>query len=270
MRVRNGRLHRIHRGVYAVGHTDLSIESRYLAAIKACGAGAFLSHFAGGALYECVEWDGRRIEVTVRGRGTRLHSGLRVHRAGHVAPGDVTRYRGIPVTSPARTLLDLATVLGPAALRRAVRRAQALRLVNVRQVTEMLARHRGHRGAGRLAEALATGSAPTRSELEDVLLDLMLTGGIAHPDVNVPLVVNGHRVIPDFRWPEQRLVVEADGAAWHEHSIARMEDAARQALLEAHGERVVRVTWDQAVRHPDQTLARLFAAGAPRACRASS
>jgi very-short-patch-repair endonuclease len=80
----------------------------------------------------------------------------------------------------------------------------------------------------------------------------------------VPLILDGRRVVPDFRWPKQRLVVEADGAAWHDHWLAREDDAERQALLEAHGERVLRVTWEQAVVLPTQTLSRLGAAGAPR------
>lgn len=89
--------------------------------------------------------------------------------------------------------------------------------------------------------------------------------GVAHPDVNVAMRLAGRRVVPDFRWPEQGLVVEADGAAWHDNQLARKDDAERQALLEAHGERVVRVTWDQTIARPGQTLARIRAAGAPRA-----
>ena len=77
-------------------------------------------------------------------------------------------------------------------------------------------------------------------------------------------MLDGRRIVPDFRWPAQRLILEADGAAWHEHRVAREDDAARQALLERHGERVLRVTWRQAVARPEETLARLRAAGAPR------
>jgi very-short-patch-repair endonuclease len=101
------------------------------------------------------------------------------------------------------------------------------------------------------------------------VLDLMLSRGLVHPDVNVRLVISG-RVVPDFRWPEQRLVVEADGAAWHDGELAREDDAERQALLEAYGERVLRVTWDQAITRPGQTLARIRAAGAPLTKRVSS
>jgi very-short-patch-repair endonuclease len=95
-------------------------------------------------------------------------------------------------------------------------------------------------------------------------LDLILRGGCEHPQVNVPLHLAARRVIPDFRWPAQRLVVEADGAAWHDGALQREDDAERQALLEALGERVLRVTWRQAVTERAQTLARLHAAGAPR------
>jgi len=97
----------------------------------------------------------------------------------------------------------------------------------------------------------------------------MLRGGLAHPDVNVALWLSGRRVVPDFRWPEQRLVVEADGAAWHDNQLAREDDAERQALLEADGERVLRVTWDQVIARPGQTLSRIRAAGAPLAQRNS-
>ncbi len=117
-------------------------------------------------------------------------------------------------------------------------------------------------GFGRI---VATGPAPTRSVLEDAVLDLLLRGGFAYPDVNVPLVLDGRRVVPDFRWPAQQLVVEADGAAWHDHRLAREDDAERQALLEAHGEQVLRVTWDQAIERPAQTLTRIRSAGAPPA-----
>ena len=95
------------------------------------------------------------------------------------------------------------------------------------------------------------------------MLDLILSAGFAHPDVNVPLRIEDATVIPDFRWPEQRLIVEADGAAYHDNT--RRDDAERQARLEQHGERVVRVTYAQAANQPTQTVERLKQAGAPSA-----
>jgi very-short-patch-repair endonuclease len=262
-RALNGRLHPIHRGVYAIGHPNLPLEGRFLAAVKASGPTAVLSHHAAAALWGFMSWEERYPEVTVLGTARHAHPGLRIHRTTRLDLGDTTRHCGIPITTPARTLLDLAATLDHRPLRAATRRAQSLNRVNVRQLVAILARHRQRPGSAKLARIVATGPAPTRSELEDAVLDLMLRGGHVHPDVNVPYVVAGQKTIPDFRWPEQRLVVEADGAAWHDNQLAREDDAERQALLEAHGERVLRVTWDQAIARPGQTLARIRAAGAP-------
>jgi uncharacterized protein DUF559/transcriptional regulator with AbiEi antitoxin domain of type IV toxin-antitoxin system len=263
VRAANGRLHPLHRGVYAVGHANPPLEGRFLAAVKACGPKAVLSHFSAAALHGIVDWDDRYPEVTVIGTGTRLHRGVRVHRTHELDPTDFTHRHGIPVTAPARTLLDLAATFTPRALRRAARNAQSLKVVTIAQLVDVLGRHGPRRGTRTLAHIVATGPAPTRSELEDAVLDLILAGGLRRPDVNVPLRVEGHRIVPDFRWPDERLVVEADGAAWHDNKLAREDDAERQALLEAHGERVVRVTWDQAIARRPQTLARIRAAGAP-------
>lgn len=263
VRIDQGRLHRVHRGVYAVGHPSLPLEGIFLAAVKACGDGAVLSHYAAAALWGLVDWDDRRPEVTVVQAGTRVHPGLRVHRTKRLSPRDIRRERGIPVTSPAHTLMDLATEVDPRRLRRAVRQAQSLRLIGLPQLTEAMNRLGPRRGIRKLRRIVTTGPAPTRSELEDAVLELILRGGLARPDVNAPLILGARRVIPDFRWPEHRLVVEADGAAWHDSRLAREDDAERQALLEAHGERIVRVTWAQAIGRPAQVLARLRAAGAP-------
>ena len=141
-----------------------------------------------------------------------------------------------------------------------MRQAQAEHRTNVRQIAEVLDRANGHRGAKKLAGVIATGPAPTRSELEDLVLDLVLRGGLPHSDVNTPLTRLGRRVVPDFRWAAQRLIVEADGAAWHEGKLAREGDTERQAILEASGERVIRITWDQAVQRPAQSMARVWEA----------
>lgn len=90
-------------------------------------------------------------------------------------------------------------------------------------------------------------------------LDLLLRGRLPHPEVNKPLERLGRRIVPDFRWPAQRLVVEADCAAWHDGALAREDDAERQAILEAGGEHVIRITWDQALRRSEQSLQRVWA-----------
>jgi very-short-patch-repair endonuclease len=245
-RVRKGHLHRVHRAVYAVGHPNLPLQGRFLAATKACGPTAVLSHYSAATLWGLVTWDDRHPEVTVA--TGRVHTGIRAHRSRTLRRSDVTRRQGIRVTTPARTIHDLSSVLPYKGVRRAARQALSLRL---------LAPHH-------LPADIATTVAPTRSELEDAVLDLLLSAGFQPPEVNRPIEIQGRRIIPDFRWPTQRLVVEADGLKWHDNPIARADDAERQAILEAHGERVVRVTWDQAIGRPRQTIARLVKAGAPK------
>jgi very-short-patch-repair endonuclease len=262
VRLHNGRLHRIHRGIYAVGHQALALPARFMAATLACEPDGVLSYRSCGAHWEFMRWDGRYlIELTVSGSGSRSRPGLRIHRTRSLDLRDVARHNGIPVTTPARTLLDLADELPDKGLRRAVRQAQALQLTNVRLIADVLTRANGRHGARRLAALISDGPAPTRSELEDLVLELVLRGGLQRPQINRRL----GGVYPDLRWPEQRLTVECDGAAWHSGRLAREDDAQRQARLEACGERVLRVTWQQALSQPQQTLARLVAAGAPPA-----
>ncbi len=256
-RVRAGRLHPVHRGVYAVGHPALALAGRFVAAVLACRDDALLSHFAAAAYWGFFAWEDRRIDVTVVGTTTRLIEGVRPHRATSMHERDVWRRDGMRVTSPARTLLDLAAVLPPPTLKRAARQAQAEQRVNIRQIAEILTRANGHRGVTKLLAIVADGPAPTRSDLEDLLLDLLDEGGIERPRINAPLTLDGRRIVPDFLWPQTRLAVEADSRRWHDHSLVKENDAEKQAILEAHGYRVLRITWREIVARPPQTLARV-------------
>ena len=152
------------------------------------------------------------------------------------------------------------TVLPERALRRAARQAQALKLVTIRELIEVTERCNGHHGAAKLRAVVADGPAPTRSPLEDTLLALLDGAGIARPEINAPLRLNGETIIPDFLWRALRLAIEADSATWHDHKLTRENDAHKQAILEASGWRVLRVTRAQAEHHPRQTLARVRAA----------
>jgi very-short-patch-repair endonuclease len=259
-RVSRGHLHWLYQGVYAVGHSNIPLEGRFLAAVKACGAGAVLSHFSAAAILGMTRWDGRSVDVTVRDTTTRIHRRIRIHRTWYLDPTDVRRHRGIPVTSPARTALDLCSQVSDRAARRAIRWALSERLLNLRQLIGVLDRQPRRPGAARLRRIVAAGPVPARSELEDVVLEVILAAGLGNPDVNVPMIIDGRRVVPDFRWADRRLIVEADSRKWHDNTLAREDDAERQALLEAHGERVVRVTWQQAVSERSRTVRRLRAA----------
>jgi len=260
-RIEAGRLHPLHKRVYAVGHPNVPIRGRFLAAVKACGEGAVLSHVAAAVLWGLLKWDGRSPDVLAS--TVRRHPGIRTRRTERLDPVDVRRRHGIPVTSPARTLVDLAAILDAKPLRRVTREAMAQGLVSIPDLADALRRLGPCRGSSKLQAIVAQGYVPTRSELEDAFLDLITAGGFKPPLVNAPLYFEGRRIVPDFRWPEQRLTVEADGAQWHDNGVARQDDAERQAILEAHGDRVMRVTWAQTIAKPAQTLMRLREAGAP-------
>ena len=202
--------------------------------------------------------------MLVKDTTTRVHKGIRVHRTNRLEPYEIQRRNGLTITTPPRTLVDLAAILDAKALRRATREAQAQKRAQHVEIIRTLERLRPCRGARKLADILATGPSPTRSELEDLVLDLLLDAGFQRPAINHPIDLGGTSVVPDFRWPDQRLTLEADGAEWHDNPIARADDAERQALLEAHGDRVIRVRWQHVIRDRPRTVARLRAAGAPR------
>src|SRR3954453_17249985 len=130
-RIRSGHLHEKHRGGYALGHRTLTTEARFLAATKACGADAALSHYAAAALWDLVEWDGRRIDVTTT--TNRRHPGLKIHRT---TKPDRVLHKGIPVTTPARTLIDLSSMLPFNQLRRAARNAFNQRLITTQDLAQ--------------------------------------------------------------------------------------------------------------------------------------
>jgi hypothetical protein len=132
--------------------------------------------------------------------------------------------------------------------------------VSIRQIAELLDRSNGHHGAAKLRAVIADGPAPTRSELEDLLLDLLDAAGIERPEINAPLRFGTQTIIPDYLWRTQHVAIEADSVAWHDHKLTREHDADKQAQLEAAGLRVLRITWQQITRNPRQTLARVRAA----------
>ncbi len=269
-RVRKGWLHRVHHGVYAVGYLPRMLDGHFMAAVLAGGDGAYLSEWACCTLAGLVRWDGRPIDVTVRGGSHRSRPGIRFHRARSLDPRDTTRIHGIPCTTPARAILEIAPQLSDARLKRLVRKAQAEKLASVRQFESMLRRANGHPAANRIAAIIASGAAPTYSGDEDAVLDLVLDSGFEHPEVNQRLVVGAATrrtpYFPDLRWPAQHLILEID-SAWHDDPLSQQLDAERQAELEAAGERVLRTTKEQALADPAQLIARLAAAGAPTPAR---
>ena len=252
-RLRRGRLHRVHRGVYAVGHRRLAVRGRLWAAVLACGGidVAALSHRTAAAVWDLSPLPAGQVDVTSLHRSTSTHT-LRVHRGDTLDPlNDVVRQPdGLPVTTVARTLADLAQVLTAHQLERACHRAEILRALDAPAVEQLLDRLPGRRSKS-LRRALAGLAAAdpdvTRSELEERFLALVADAHLPRPQANVN--VAGHEV--DFLWPAARLVAETDGAAAHLTPTAFDEDRRRDAALQVAGYRVVRFTWRQVTRHPD-------------------
>ena len=266
-RVRSGRLHRLYRGVYAVGHPGISVRGHLRAAVLVCGPSAVLSHFSAAVFWGLVEHADRLPQVTVADGSGRAIAGVRVHRRPALPTADVWTRSAMRVTSPGRTLLDIAADLTEQELRRTVRRAQVEGHTNHRQILEVLSRGAGARGAVALRGAIAGGPAPTRSELEDVVLELIGRATTERPEINAKVRLAGRTPFEvDFLWPTHRLVIEADGGAWHDDPLTRELDAAKQAALEAAGYRVLRITCNQAIREPRETIARIRAALAAARC----
>lgn len=253
-RVGDGRLWRVHQGVYAVGRPTLTLNGRFSAAVLSCGYGAALSHFAAGVLHGVLKERGARVDVTVPGGGSRRRRGaVIIHRAA-LPEADVTVKRAIPVTAPARTLIDLADVLSPRQLERAFDEADYLRL----DLTGIRPRRgrRGSRALARLLESHTPGSTRTRSELEERMLDLCRRFGFPAPEVNGR--VEGYEV--DFLWRDHRLIVETDGWSAHGTRRAFESDRRRDAELLAAGWRVLRISYRQLERDPEWVAERIAAA----------
>jgi hypothetical protein len=240
-RVRAGRLHPLHRGIYAVGHRRVIGPARWMAAVLACGQGALLSHRSAAALWGFRPTAASRIDVTVTGRTRTGQAGIAVHNVRSLHAEDRDERDGIPVTSAARTMLDLAEVLTRSRLERAFDEADRLERIDLGALSRLLDRSRGRHGLKPLAAILAERHRPvpeTRSYLERSFLMLCREAGLPPPLVNSR--IEGFEV--DMAWPDRGLVVELDGFAFHRTRAAFERDRVRDAALQLAGLRVLRVT----------------------------
>jgi very-short-patch-repair endonuclease len=254
--VQSGRLHRLYRGVYAYGHDRLRLEGRWLAAVYACGSGAVLSHRDAAQLWELRQSNASLIDVTVPARaGRRKRPGIRIHRSGRLAPEEVTERSGIPVTTVARTLLDLADVLDRQALRRAVTEAEYTGRLDHDSLIAVVQSNPGRRGE-QVMEAVEGKRHRTRSPLEDRFLRLLERHGVEEPQSAV--WIEGYEV--DFVWPKVNLVVELDGLTAHATRAAVRRDRQRDRVLWRAGMRTIRLTAGD-LEDPDAVLLDLAQAG---------
>lgn len=241
-RARNGRLHRLHRGVYAVGHRAPSLHQRWMAGVLACGEGAVLSHHSAAALWDLLRPIDGPVHVSVPTTSGRLsRRGIRIHRCpslrdppssppsnrqgGRRGGRITTRRQGIPVTTIQRTIDDLEGTVAPYLVRRARRQAELMRV-----------RLRGAEGTR------------MRSDLEEDFLALFLANGFPHPETNVKL--DRHEV--DFLWRSRRVVVEADTFLYHRGSVSFESDYARDLDLRSRGYTVLRFTDRQLEGEPER------------------
>jgi hypothetical protein len=260
--VRRGRVHRIRRGVYAVGHTVLTDEGRWMAAVLACGAGAALSHRSAAALWGIGAREARDVDVTAA-RTRHPMAGIAVHRSRRLDRDEVTTLRNVPVTTLPRTIVDLADVLAERDLARAVHEAQVVHSLGDRALHEAVAKAHGRRGAGRLRNVVGEGPDRSRSELERRFLRLCDRHGLPRPVVNE--TVAGLEC--DFVWRERRLVAETDGWRYHRTRRAFELDRRRDQQLARAGFRTLRFTHRQVESGDGEVAATLRAASARRAPR---
>ena len=239
-RLVTGALFAVFRGVYRVGHTAPSVEAYYLAAVKACGAEALLSGRAAAHLLGLLKGQAPPPEVTTPHR--RRIEGVRTRRARRQA----TIWRGIPVTSPAETLVDLAAVLNADALARACHEAGVRHHTTPKQVEAVLARRPNTRGAAKLRAVLRGDAKVTLSKLESAFLALLANERLPLPDTNRP--AGGRRL--DCRWPNQHLTVELDSYRYHNSRHAWEQDRRREREAHARGDGFRRYTYGDVLETP--------------------
>jgi very-short-patch-repair endonuclease len=251
-RVRRGTLIVVHRGVYRVGHRAPSVEARYLAAVRACGEGALLSGRAAGYLWGLLKGTAPDAEVTAPSE--RRVEGVKTRRARR-AKREATMWRGIPVTTPARTLVDLAAVLDETGLARACHEASTRHHTTPRQVEAVLARRPKTKGAGKVRAVLRGDINVTLSKLESRFLERLKAAELPLPQTNRP--AGGRRV--DCRWPKQRLTVELDSYRYHHTRHAWEQDRRRDREAHARGDQIRRYTWTDVEADPRSMLGELHA-----------
>lgn len=254
-RVANGSLHPRFRGVYLVGHPIPVPGAAELAAVLACGERAFVSHRSAAVLWGLVETSGDAVDVTVVGRRSRSRAGLRVHRVDDLSEADSGERGGIPITAPARTLIDFASTTGAEEAERSIAEAFALKLVTEMQLRSAIERAPGRAGVARIQAILGRpgGAKRTRSGGERAMLRLIRAAQLPAPRTNYP--VAGYSA--DFCWPDHRLIVELDGYDFHSGRPALERDHRRDIVHKNAGYEVLRFTARQLAEEPLLVIANI-------------
>jgi hypothetical protein len=242
----DGRLRRVHREVYAVGHTAASLHADLMAAVLACGASAVVSHRSAAHALGIVARQPRLPEITVASTAGRLRPGIVVHRVRALPTADTTRLHGIAIATVPRVLLDLAPTTSPTELTRAGHEAWVRYRTAPAHVEACIARNPTKKGAAKLLRAL--GSDVTLSDLEDGFLALLHRHGLPRPRTNID--VAGDKV--DCHWPQLGLTIELLGYRFHASRRAFEDDVARRRR--SHH---LAYTWGDVFERGDRTAAEL-------------
>jgi hypothetical protein len=253
-RLDKGLLIPVYPGVYRVGHLAPSMEADYMAAVLACGKRAFLRAQSAARLLGLIP-SGGPPKPEVSATSKRRIDGITVRRERNRDPRDVMTWRGIPVTTPARTLVDLAAVVSDAELARAVHQAGVLHGTTPGDVEAVLQRRPRAKGAATLREVLWGDQGKLLSKLERAFITLLKQNGLPLPKTNR---LAGGRVV-DCRWPEHKLTVELDSYRYHRSRHAWELDRKRERQAYARGDQFRRYTWGDVVEHPRPTLKELRA-----------
>jgi very-short-patch-repair endonuclease len=252
-RLSAGRLHPVHLGVYAVGRPQFGRLGRLMAAVLACGEGAALSHGTAAELWR-IRPEQPAIEVSIRCSSYRRRPGIVIHRRPSLAADDFTRREGIPVTSVARTVLDLATRLDRDSLEAAINQADKLDLIDPDRLRAVVDERAGQAGVAVLRRVLDRRTfVLTDSALERRFLRLVRSAGLPSPSTGVWL--NGFKV--DFYWPDFGLVVETDGLRYHRTAAQQERDRLRDQAQARAGLTPLRFTHAQVRFEPDHVQATL-------------
>jgi predicted transcriptional regulator of viral defense system len=261
-RVAAGRLHRIHPGVYAVGHARLTLDGRYMAAVLACRPDGALSHRSSAAKRGLRYNNRATIDVISSRRAGRGLRGIDAHTSCTLLPRDISEVDGIRCTSVARTLLDLAAMRPRRVVERAFDQAEVLQVLDARQIEDVLARAGRHRGAAVLRAVLedhSPGRTLTRNDLEEAFLAICDQARLPRPAVNVWIALEPIGYEADFLWREHGLIAETDGGSSHGTSRAFVNDRVRDQRLMLAGFRVVRFPWQQVLYEAGDVAATLRA-----------
>jgi len=244
-RVKLGRLQVIQRGVYCLGPVQSKLSS-WMAAVLAAGPGAVLSHRSAAELWGLIEGFSSPVGVTLP-RARRGRHGIRFHRSS-LPDDERTVFEGIPVTTVPRTLLDCAGDMPARRLERLINEADVLRLHDRLSIPHLLHRYPRRSGSRGLLEALrrrGEGSTITKSQLEELLIDVVDELALRRPETNVFLEVGGETFEIDALWRAERIAVELDGRQFHHTPLAFERDRRRDRMLIAANWRPVRITWRQ-------------------------